>query len=223
MRYPGGKNGGGAYQKIINLIPPHETYVELFLGSGAVLRHKKPAPRSFAVEIDSEVMKLHVGDPVARTDYITGNAVDFVYSPRCQFHPPVFIYADPPYLMETRSSGAIYRHEMSEEEHFKLLTALKGLACSVAISGYDSSLYHSMLSDWRTYEFQMMTRGGTMRTEVIWMNYPKPERLHDYSFLGKNRTDRQVVRRKISRLRAKLSAMPAYERQAVMDGLKDLR
>ena len=38
MQYPGGKNN--CYQQIINLIPPHDTYIEAFLGSGAVLRHK---------------------------------------------------------------------------------------------------------------------------------------------------------------------------------------
>lgn len=32
MTYPGGK--GNAYHKIINLIPPHEVYIEPFLGRG---------------------------------------------------------------------------------------------------------------------------------------------------------------------------------------------
>ena len=43
MSYPGGKNGAGVYQAIINQMPPHQTYIEGFLGSGAVLRMKKPA------------------------------------------------------------------------------------------------------------------------------------------------------------------------------------
>ena len=33
MTYPGGKNGAGIYQRIINHMPPHETYIEAFLGS----------------------------------------------------------------------------------------------------------------------------------------------------------------------------------------------
>ncbi|MGJ8626091.1 MAG: hypothetical protein ACSHXB_03935 [Sulfitobacter sp.] len=41
MTYPGGKNGGGAYQRIINHMPPHRFYIEPFLGSGAVLRNKR--------------------------------------------------------------------------------------------------------------------------------------------------------------------------------------
>jgi site-specific DNA-adenine methylase len=32
MKYAGGK--GGIYQKYINLMPPHEVYIEAFLGGG---------------------------------------------------------------------------------------------------------------------------------------------------------------------------------------------
>jgi hypothetical protein len=43
MTYPGGKNGTGTFQKIINQMPPHDVYIEAFLGSGAVMRLKRPA------------------------------------------------------------------------------------------------------------------------------------------------------------------------------------
>lgn len=43
MNYPGGKNSAGVYQRIICQMPPHRVYVEPFLGSGAILRYKKPA------------------------------------------------------------------------------------------------------------------------------------------------------------------------------------
>ena len=35
MRYPGGK--GKTYHQIINLLPPHKTYIETHLGGGAVV------------------------------------------------------------------------------------------------------------------------------------------------------------------------------------------
>ena len=38
MAYPGGKNGAGVYQTLINLIPPHDTYIETYLGGGAIMR-----------------------------------------------------------------------------------------------------------------------------------------------------------------------------------------
>ena len=43
MSYPGGKAAPGTFQKIINLMPPHEVYIEPFLGGGAILRKKLPA------------------------------------------------------------------------------------------------------------------------------------------------------------------------------------
>ena len=42
MGYPGGKAGAGVYQTIINLMPPHDVYIEPFLGGGAVMRLKRP-------------------------------------------------------------------------------------------------------------------------------------------------------------------------------------
>ena len=40
-RYAGGKNGAGIFQRIINQMPPHNCYIEAFLGSGAILRRKR--------------------------------------------------------------------------------------------------------------------------------------------------------------------------------------
>lgn len=52
MKYDGGKNGEGTYQRIINQIPPHRVYVELFAGSAAVLRKKRPAEVSVVCDLD---------------------------------------------------------------------------------------------------------------------------------------------------------------------------
>ena len=55
--YPGGKGGAGVYQTIINMIPPHDTYIETHLGSGAIMRYKKPAFRNFGIDIDPAVIE----------------------------------------------------------------------------------------------------------------------------------------------------------------------
>ena len=39
MNFAGGK--GGTYQKNINLMPPHDVYIESYLGGGAIMRYKK--------------------------------------------------------------------------------------------------------------------------------------------------------------------------------------
>ncbi len=60
MAYPGGKNAPGVYQSIINLMPPHEVYIEPFLGSGAILRLKRPAAVSLGVDLDPAALELAV-------------------------------------------------------------------------------------------------------------------------------------------------------------------
>lgn len=54
--YPGGKNGAGVYQQIINRMPPHEVYIEPFLGGGAVLRSKQPAALNIGIDLDRRVI-----------------------------------------------------------------------------------------------------------------------------------------------------------------------
>jgi len=56
VNYPGGKNKPGVFHQIINLIPPHEVYIELFAGSAAVLRMKRLAPESYAIDIDRDAI-----------------------------------------------------------------------------------------------------------------------------------------------------------------------
>jgi len=46
--YPGGK--GGVFQRLINLMPPHEVYIETHLGGDAVMRNKRPAERNIGLE-----------------------------------------------------------------------------------------------------------------------------------------------------------------------------
>jgi len=54
--YPGGKNGAGVYQTIINLMPPHRVYIEPFLGGGAILRLKRPAAVTVGLDLDPAVI-----------------------------------------------------------------------------------------------------------------------------------------------------------------------
>ena len=69
MRYLGGKQQSGAYQRIINLIPPHEVYIEPFLGGGAVARFKRPARVSYGVDLAPPQMTLGVpGMTIVRGD-----------------------------------------------------------------------------------------------------------------------------------------------------------
>lgn len=82
-----------------------------------------------------------------------------------------FMYLDPPYLFETRSSGNQYTHEMSDTDHDDLLDAILQSKAKVMVSGYDSELYNRRLCNWRKKIFPSCACSGSPRTEVVWMNY----------------------------------------------------
>lgn len=88
-------------------------------------------------------------------------------------HPDALIYADPPYLAETRS-GTNYAHEMpGEHDHRALAAALHNARSAVVLSGYASPLYDELYGDWRTIRINTRTgqaKGDQRRTEVLWCN-----------------------------------------------------
>jgi len=86
----------------------------------------------------------------------------------------VLIYADPPYLLNTRTAKQ-YKHEMAEIDHIKLLETLLQHKGYVALSGYPSDLYDTALKGW--HKMSIAGRAeyyGTDRKEVVWMNYDPP-------------------------------------------------
>jgi DNA adenine methylase len=221
MVYPGGKNGSGIYQKIINQMPPHRAYIEPFLGSGAVMRLKRPADVSIGVDSDADVVasvKLSGLKTVPGLLVRCDDAISFLKSYAWQGDE--MLYCDPPYLGSVRKSQEpIYYHEMmSPGQHIELLRLLKRLPCMVMISGYWSQLYAHELAGWRTIFFQAMTHAGPA-TEWLWMNYPEPFELHDYRYLGKNFRERERIKRKQLRWRARLARMPALERYALLEAI----
>lgn len=82
----------------------------------------------------------------------------------------VFIYADPPYLHETRKNY-LYKHEMTDQEHIELLQVLSNHPGKVLLSGYDNDLYNKMLCGWKKVQKNTLAEGGAKRTETLWMNY----------------------------------------------------
>ena len=211
----------GVAQWIINQIPPHRVYIEPFLGGGAILRLKAPARSSIAIERDPRVLaawRFHHNIPDLRA--ISGDAISWLED----FRPvgDEFIYCDPPYLFSTRTCGAIYRFELSDAEHERLLSILKRLRCSIAISGYWSALYTRELSRWRTSRFLTTKRNHAHAEEWLWMNYPPPISLHDYRYLGRDFRERERIKRKKIRWKNRLIKMPILERQALMATLAEL-
>lgn len=82
----------------------------------------------------------------------------------------VLIYADPPYLLSTRS-GKNYECEMTNADHEELLETLRNHKGSVIISGYDNEMYNEYLKGWQTDTINTFAEHARPRTEKIWMNF----------------------------------------------------
>jgi len=265
MTYPGGKNGAGIYQRIINLMPPHDVYIEPFLGGAAIMRLKLPARLNIGVDLDPNAPglamqpghhapRLAIGaggngggvlgsdiagpgapvppmaDPLTKKgearsrnvktgeassfQFLRGDGIDFLRS--YSYTGRELVYCDPPYLMSTRTGRQLYRFEMTDLEHRRLLRVIRELPCRVMISGYSSVLYARELAGWNATSFAAMTRGGTERAEWLWYNFPRPLELHDYRYLGEGFRERERIKRKKARWTAKLASMPVLERQALL-------
>lgn len=221
-RYPGGKNGYGVYQKLINLMPPHKTYIETHLGGGAILRRKRPASKNIAIEIDPDVMKQweRIKKDFPNTIWHQGDAHQFLrdYS----FDKDELVYSDPPYDPKTRKTGRnLYKFEYTRKQHIELLDIITQLECMVMISGYDSKLYNDALASWNKITFKAQTSSGIPGIECVWFNYEEPVLLHDYSYLGDDYRERERIKKKAKRWVERFQKLPVLERQAIIGQLKE--
>lgn len=216
MNYPGGK--GGVYQRLINLMPPHEVYIETHLGGGAIIRNKKPAKRNIGIEIDPNTIEMWTRTSnKVDLELVHGDAVRYLESHH--FTGKELVYCDPPYLRNVRKKHyPIFKYEYTMEQHEKLLEVINSLPCMVMISGYESSLYEKSLEGWHIHSFQAATHHG-MATERIWMNYPPPVELHDYRYLGDNFRERERTTNRTKRWVARLKKMPVLERKALLSAI----
>lgn len=88
------------------------------------------------------------------------------------------VYADPPYVMETRSRGNIYdakyggyTHDFRDDaDHERLADVLHGSTSMVILSGYPSPLYERLFGDWKIITTRALADGARERSEVLWLN-----------------------------------------------------
>jgi DNA adenine methylase len=216
MRYPGGK--GKTYHQIINLLPPHKTYIETHLGGGAVLRHKKPSHESIAIDRDPKVIEYWRHHHPSFASYMETDASDFLTTN--QFDGGEVVYCDPPYLPSTRRRGRVYRYDYDRYDHERLLETLLRLPCKVLISGYPSQLYDAELGKWNTHTFLAKTHNG-LRLEKLWFNYDPPKQLHDARYLGTDFRNRQDIRRRMNRFKRRISSLSSQEQHSLSEWLTD--
>jgi len=213
--YLGAKRSLGTLYQIIGQMPQHDIYVEMYLGTGAVLHAKPPVEESYGIEIDASTL-ASFDHSSAGAKIIAGDCLDFIRGFR-KTNRRVFVYADPPYVWSTRTSKARYRHEYADDDHRSMVKALDASGFDYMISGYHSALYDEILPNARRHEFQAMTRGG-VRTEVLFMNYAPPKPFW-HTQAGKNAEDRRRIKRLCERHVAAMLKRPPLERMALLHAL----
>lgn len=246
MKYHGGKNGSGVFQRLVGMMPPHVCYIEAFLGSGAILRRKRPATNSIGLELDRNAIweiKDHLPgeafEPWAinaewrsAADDMPGNGGTSIgfYQPGTSkmnleilnvdaFDPAeTILYVDPPYPKAVRSSqDRRYKFELMEQlEHGELCDLLLAIPCNVMLSGYDNDLYNDKLKGWRKETINTSNRAGSRVIETVWLNFPPPVELHDYQFAGDNFRDRWRIEKRRRNWLGQLRTMSASDRGALI-------
>ena len=233
--YNGGKNGSGVYQAIINQIPPHDVFISGFAGNCGVLANKRRASMAnIAIDLDASVVEgwsLIPGINAQKKDAIefleksTGKdkfIFEDLHTNSFKLTTNLFIFLDPPYLSSSRTGkNKYYKFEMSDPAtHKRMLSAVVKLKCNCLIIHYPNELYDEMLSGWRTKDIQGRTRRG-MRTERMYMNYPEPTELHDYSYIGENFRQRELFKKSKINMIEKFQRMTPLERNYIVNSLKE--
>lgn len=97
--------------------------------------------------------------------------------------PDTVVYADPPYLADTRvmrsGNAGDYRRDMATAaEHERLAEVLTATPAKVVLSGYPSPLYDQLYGDWviidrevTAFSSNAVTSMRTGRVERLWLNY----------------------------------------------------
>jgi DNA adenine methylase len=91
----------------------------------------------------------------------------------------LLVYADPPYMHDTRSSVGEYgNEEMGTRDHKELLETLAAMQGKFLLSGYHNAFYDDFASDhgWRSVDFDLPNNASgkkekERKTECVWMNY----------------------------------------------------
>lgn len=107
-----------------------------------------------------------------RVVVLNGDALEVI---RQQDGPQTLFYLDPPYLDTTRAAPDVYAHEMTADDHGRLLSLITRLEGKVMVSGYPSALYDEYLAGWRAVDFDLPNNsaGGASKrrmTERLWLS-----------------------------------------------------
>ncbi len=138
------------------------------LGSTCGWRHKGIASNSSTTKLWCKLPEriLAIVDRLKDAEIRNRSALELIDYYR---HPSYLVYADPPYVLSTRTYN-LYPNEMTDQEHLLLLDTLDHHPGPVVLSGYAHPLYNERLAHWEQVQMPSLAEHGKMRMEVLWLN-----------------------------------------------------
>lgn len=112
------------------------------------------------------------------------DAIEVVRENACE---DALVYADPPYVPDTRAPK-LYRHETPLEHHERLVEALVDHPGPVYLSGYENDLYKQELEGRGWVARKMDDPGEGEKPEYLWLN--------EKAQVGARRVDAEMSRKK---------------------------
>lgn len=221
--YPGQKKIFGFYHKIINQIPKHENYYELFAGSAAIakLLIEKNSTANFFLNDKDKCITDNLVCIFRKAKTYNEPAIKIISKKLIAADTDTFVFMDPPYLHSTRpNSTKLYKYEMSDFDHKQLLSSVLQLNCNVMIVHPVCDLYDEWLKGWRKVLIKVRYNTKTS-LECLYMNYDVPSTLQTDAYLGTDCWDRQRIKRKAVSLVKKLTALPKLERDYVIKRVQE--
>lgn len=141
------------------------------LSRNRVRRKMNEQASSWLTAIDG-LPQIH--ERLKRVVILNRDALDVI---RQQDSPNTLFYLDPPYVSSTRVAASAYQHEMSDQDHHRLVEAILMCSGKVMLSGYPNPIYRRLESlGWSTFDFNVTKSSSSQATkpkaiERIWANF----------------------------------------------------
>ena len=219
MNYKGNKNIDGVKQKILSLIPKHRVFIEGFAGGAGIAKNIYTGSETVILieknKKQCDILELDLPGSVVVNDCV----FDFIENFKYIINPNVVLFLDPPYIFSTRFNNSIfYDFELSDNDHVKLLLSILQLPCNVIIIHPVSSIYAKYLNFWY-YKNVTIRYNKKNSKEIIYYNFQDSIAKNDYSSHGENSTDRQRIKRKITRNIQKIENLNPVDKECLLNAI----
>lgn len=217
----GNKNIPGVLEFLVNRLPKSERYFSLFFGSGGL------ETSVYTAEIPWICSEANIKNHAyAKDTYASIIAMDYKdLLENTTLTSNDFVFADPPYLIETRRNGRLYygAQEWSDPDHLFFLEYMKACKAMVMITHPICAMYENALEGWHKEPFDYRGHQG-MVNDCLWRNYDhKAMQLHNYGALGEGFVERQAIKRQRKNIVRKFEKLDPHIRWALIDALKEAK